>query len=65
MDTIQTFLAGFPELPDIERFVIAGASKRGWTTWTTGAVDNRVVAMIPMVMPILNMVTSFICCLDS
>jgi hypothetical protein len=33
-------------------FFLAGASKRGWTTWTTAAVDTRVVAAVPIVMPI-------------
>jgi len=55
MDAIQAFIPTLG-LPDIKGFVIAGASKRGWTTWTTAAVDKRVVAMVPMVMPILNIV---------
>jgi len=55
MDTIQEFVAGLP-VPPVKNFVVAGASKRGWTTWTTGCVDKRVIAMVPMVMPILNIV---------
>lgn len=39
----------------VDRFLVAGASKRGWTTWTVGAVDNRVVAIAPIVMDLLNM----------
>ena len=32
----------------IQHFVVGGASKRGWTTWITGAVDKRVVAIVPV-----------------
>lgn len=43
----------------IKQFIVAGGSKRGWTTWTTAAVDRRVVAICPIVIDLLNIVPSF------
>ena len=38
----------------IDRFVVAGGSKRGWTTWMTGVTDPRVEAIIPIVIDVVN-----------
>jgi PhoPQ-activated pathogenicity-related protein len=54
MDTIQGYAQKEHE-QKVERFVVAGASKRGWTTWLTGAVDKRVAGIAPMVIDMLNM----------
>src|SRR5438067_12174502 len=38
----------------IDKFIDAGASKRGCTTWLTAAVDPRVRAIAPVVIDTLN-----------
>jgi len=53
MDTIQAFAQKEWGLR-IKDFLVTGASKRGWTTWLTAAVDNRVRAIAPMVFDNLN-----------
>ncbi len=60
MDTVQAFCAseagGGHAVKD---FVVAGGSKRGWTTWTTAIVDTRVRAMVPCVIDLVNLIPSF------
>jgi PhoPQ-activated pathogenicity-related protein len=53
IDTIQAW-AKKEGKPAINRFIVTGGSKRGWTTWLTGASDDRVVAIAPMVIVMLN-----------
>ena len=55
MDAIQAVMASDAGgRLQVDGFVVAGGSKRGWTTWLTGAVDKRVVAIVPIVIDILN-----------
>jgi PhoPQ-activated pathogenicity-related protein len=54
MDAVQAWAKEHGK-PPVSRFVVTGGSKRGWTTWLTGAVDQRVVAIAPMVIVMLNM----------
>lgn len=38
----------------IERFIVTGASKRGWTSWLTAISDPDVDAIVPFAMDFLN-----------
>jgi PhoPQ-activated pathogenicity-related protein len=60
LDTITAF-CGSEEggSTRVDSFVVAGGSKRGWTTWTTAIVDQRVKAIVPIVIDLLNIVPSF------
>jgi PhoPQ-activated pathogenicity-related protein len=59
MDTVTAF-CGSAEGGNVkvDGFVVAGGSKRGWTTWATAAVDKRVVAIVPIVIDVLNVIPS-------
>jgi PhoPQ-activated pathogenicity-related protein len=55
MDAVTEFLATEEGgKTAVKKFVVAGGSKRGWTTWLTGAVDPRVSAIIPIVIDVVN-----------
>jgi PhoPQ-activated pathogenicity-related protein len=54
MDAVQALLHEKGRFAP-HRFVVTGMSKRGWTTWLTGAADKRVAGIIPMVYDNLNL----------
>jgi PhoPQ-activated pathogenicity-related protein len=59
MDATTEFISTMkPELGlQLDYYTIAGASKRGWTTWLMGAVDpTRVMAIVPIVLDAVNFV---------
>ena len=38
----------------VDGFVVSGGSKRAWVTWLVGAIDRRVVAIVPIVINVLD-----------
>jgi PhoPQ-activated pathogenicity-related protein len=60
MDTITDYSQKtFPDANyQLDYYLVAGASKRGWTTWDVGVVDpTRVVAIVPVVLDAINFVS--------
>ena len=61
MDAVTAFAASTAGGSQaVNRFVVSGASKRGWTTWAAAAVDRRVIAIAPAVIDLLNVGPSFV-----
>jgi len=56
MDAVQQFCQESLSF-EVERFTVTGASKRGWTTWLAGASDDRITAIAPIIIDMLNMRT--------
>ncbi len=55
MDAIQDLTLTRSNKP-VNQFMLAGGSKRGWTTWLSAATgDKRIKAIAPMVIDMLNM----------
>lgn len=57
MDVVQEICQSNQQ--QVDGFFVAGASKRGWTTWDVAAVDQRVIGMAPVVIDLLNLIPSF------
>lgn len=52
MDLAQTELHALGVT--IEGFIVTGASKRGWATWLTALVDQRIQAIVPFAIEVLD-----------
>jgi PhoPQ-activated pathogenicity-related protein len=59
MRAIRTELIAAKALTSDAKFIVAGASKRGWISWLVAEqIPNEVSAVVPMVIDILNVIPS-------
>ncbi|MDX1604625.1 MAG: PhoPQ-activated protein PqaA family protein [Candidatus Competibacterales bacterium] len=58
MDTAQDLLAR-EEGITVPDFIVLGGSKRGWTSWLTAAVDDRIRGAVPDSIDMLNLDRQF------
>ena len=58
MDTVQSVLKQEKDIT-IKDFLVLGGSKRGWATWLTAAVDDRVKAIAPVSIDLMNLGRQF------
>ena len=55
MTAVQQYLAGEGGGGlKVDGFVVSGGSKRAWTAWLVGAIDKRVIAIVPIVINVLD-----------
>jgi PhoPQ-activated pathogenicity-related protein len=60
MDIVQDFLVSLG-VNTSSKFILSGASKRGWTSWLTTAIDSeRVIASVPIVFDAIDLNKVFI-----
>ncbi len=55
MDAVQAFIQDKYDFK-VKSFVVTGGSKRGWATWLTAAVDDRVKAFMPASIEVNDLV---------
>jgi PhoPQ-activated pathogenicity-related protein len=60
MDTVQDFAQTLDPTQHVDNFFVSGESKRGWTTWLTAAVDDRVRGIMPGVFDNLNQASQMV-----
>jgi PhoPQ-activated pathogenicity-related protein len=56
MRAAQDYINNQLKVADIEGWVVAGASKRGWTTWMTGVAQCSTCVKVLGIMPLVPIV---------